>query len=281
VDQVLRRTIRDIRLSQIDFEIQRAAVLVAIVKVDLAELNLTKPPPKGQNAVSDTAARDLIDALNELLRAQNDFLAVWVDYQAQRMSLDFDLGTMELDTQGIWVDPGPIIGENLEQEVGVGPTVGAGEGTPTEGIPPGEPIEPLPGPPNEETSPLLETVPPMEDGQNPQSLRRTPNSDDGEIPLKLATRSTTTNRPSDRARPVLARAPDPTTGEAIQIEAPSREMGPRETPISSPVGKEANDKWFLDRVGGALAPLWSDSSDRQTDDTSDPRQTAQEKTWLR
>jgi len=26
----------------------------------------------------------------------------------QRMSLDFDLGTMQLDQQGLWIDPGPI-----------------------------------------------------------------------------------------------------------------------------------------------------------------------------
>jgi hypothetical protein len=44
---------------------------------------------------------------------QNDFLSVWVNYEVQRMSLDFDLGSMQLDDCGLWIDPGAITAENL------------------------------------------------------------------------------------------------------------------------------------------------------------------------
>jgi hypothetical protein len=54
------------------------------------------------------AARDLVDALTDLLNQQNTFLGVWVDYEAERMALDFKLGTMQLDARGIWIDPGEI-----------------------------------------------------------------------------------------------------------------------------------------------------------------------------
>jgi hypothetical protein len=43
-----------------------------------------------------------------LLSAQNSFLGAWVDYDVQRMNLDFQLGTMQLDAMGNWVDPGPV-----------------------------------------------------------------------------------------------------------------------------------------------------------------------------
>ena len=60
-------------------------------------------------------ARDLVDALRALLRAQNDFLRIWVNQEALRMNLDLNLGTMELDSAGMWIDPGPI-GQNQAPE---------------------------------------------------------------------------------------------------------------------------------------------------------------------
>ena len=55
-----------------------------------------------------TAARDVVSALGDLQNAQNDFLNVWVNYEVQRLNLDLDLGTMNLDPEGYWIDPGPI-----------------------------------------------------------------------------------------------------------------------------------------------------------------------------
>ncbi len=112
IQQSLRDAIRTIRLGQIDFEVRRAAVFVAAIRTDMTRLQLTKPPAKGGN-VGATTARDVQDALQALLRAQNNFLAIWVDYEAQRMNLDLDLGTMQLDAQGLWVDPGPVTGDRM------------------------------------------------------------------------------------------------------------------------------------------------------------------------
>jgi hypothetical protein len=49
-----------------------------------------------------------VSALSDLLQAQNDFLSVWVTYELLRRTLDLDLGTMQLDSDGMWIDPGPI-----------------------------------------------------------------------------------------------------------------------------------------------------------------------------
>jgi hypothetical protein len=105
----LRSSIRTIELNQLNFELRRAAVQVAIAQVELARLRLQEPPKPEQEAVfGPTTARDLVQALSELLTAQNDFLSVFISYEVLRRTLDFDLGTMQLDDQGVWIDPGPV-----------------------------------------------------------------------------------------------------------------------------------------------------------------------------
>jgi len=109
INQILRATLRGIRLSQLDFEIQRAAVFVAIAQLDLTRENLHRPPAPGETSkFGATTARDLLQASSALLNAQNSVLTGWLSYEIQRMNLDFDLGTMRLDASGMWMDPGPI-----------------------------------------------------------------------------------------------------------------------------------------------------------------------------
>lgn len=117
VNQSVRNTLRIAELSQLNFEVRRAAVQVAIAQVDIARFRLNQPPrPRQTNQFSPTTARDLVSALTDLLDAQNDFLDVWVNYEVLRVVLDFELGTMKLNKDGVWVDPGPIQPQNLEAE---------------------------------------------------------------------------------------------------------------------------------------------------------------------
>lgn len=107
IDAGLRDTVRTARLNELDFEVQRSAVSVAISQVDFAQEALNKP---GRGVRGATTARDLVDALASLLNAQNSFLSIWVDEEALRMDLDLNLGTMQLDDRGMWIDPGTIRG---------------------------------------------------------------------------------------------------------------------------------------------------------------------------
>jgi hypothetical protein len=147
IQQSLRDAIRTIRLSQIDFEVRRAAVFVAIVRTDMTRLQLTEPPAKG-GGVGATTARDVQEALQSLLRAQNNFLAIWVNYEVQRMNLDLDLGTMELDDQSMWIDPGPVTGDRLRRLDAVQPLPGVEAPLPSGGqpilAPPMAGLRPLP-----------------------------------------------------------------------------------------------------------------------------------------
>ena len=52
-------------------------------------------------------------------------LSVWVNYEVLRRSLDLDLGTMQLDAEGNWIDPGPIradLGISFESDAANGDT---------------------------------------------------------------------------------------------------------------------------------------------------------------
>lgn len=113
ISQNLRLILRTLELNQLNFEIRRTAVQVAIQQVDLARENLNRPPRVNETAEAYAAqraniGRDLVSALGDLLDTQNDFLNVWVVYEVQRLNLDFEMGTMLLDDQGMWIDPGPV-----------------------------------------------------------------------------------------------------------------------------------------------------------------------------
>jgi hypothetical protein len=114
VQRDVRSSLRQLKLDDLNFELRRAAVHVAITQVDLARLKLSEPArpvsaslpgqptqPGGQSQFGETVARDLVTAIIDLLNVQNDFLSVWVDHEVQQLNLDFDLGVMELDARGV------------------------------------------------------------------------------------------------------------------------------------------------------------------------------------
>ena len=93
------------KLDDLNIELRRAAVHVAITQVDLARLRLSeparpvqasapgrRPTPGGQSQFGDTVARDLVNALIDLLNVQNDFLSVWVDHDVQELEPRFRVG---------------------------------------------------------------------------------------------------------------------------------------------------------------------------------------------
>jgi hypothetical protein len=106
----LRGTLRTVAANQLNFELQRLAVLEAARQIDRNEDIRIDQELTGQTAGA-TAARDAVSALTDLLDAQNNFMSVFVNYEALRRSLDLDLGTLQLDAEGLWIDPGTI-GEN-------------------------------------------------------------------------------------------------------------------------------------------------------------------------
>ncbi|MEZ6105195.1 MAG: TolC family protein [Pirellulaceae bacterium] len=124
ISRSLRQTLRTLEQNRLNFELARRSVKVAVQQVDLAGSRLSRPPQPGStNAqLGATTARDLVSALSQLQNNQSSFLQVWVGYEVLRRSLDFDLGTMEVDENGMWLDPGPITDETVSRwlEEGLG-----------------------------------------------------------------------------------------------------------------------------------------------------------------
>lgn len=108
VQAELRNILRNVQMSQIDFEINRNAVLVDTVRVDVMQLRMEQPPQRGGRIDPNTATQ-LINALNGLMNSQNNFLNTWITYQTQRMLLDLNMGTMTLDASGRWIDSGTTV----------------------------------------------------------------------------------------------------------------------------------------------------------------------------
>lgn len=109
IHQTMRNSIRNLEQLQTNLEIQRRAVAISIRRVDLTRENLSQPkapaaPGEKPQQFGDTAASDLLNALSDLRNTQNNFMSVWLVHYATRMALDRDMGIMELDNQGRWID---------------------------------------------------------------------------------------------------------------------------------------------------------------------------------
>lgn len=106
IGQQLRGQLRSIIAFQLNFEINRLAVLEAARQGLLTSFQSQLQQQAG--TTSATAARDQGQAVQDLLTAQDNFMLVWISYEVQRLQLDFAMGTMQLDEEGLWIDPGRI-----------------------------------------------------------------------------------------------------------------------------------------------------------------------------
>ena len=123
VGRNLRLVIRNINRNKVLFELNRQNIQVNIDAVELSRARLVQPPRPGDaSSFSDTTARDLSQAITGLNNVQNQYVQAWVEYEALRRSLDFDMGTMTLDGAGQWIDPGVIdnqIGLRVAAQLGI------------------------------------------------------------------------------------------------------------------------------------------------------------------
>lgn len=123
VNRNLRLIIRNIDRNKVLFELNRQSIQISIDQVELSRARLVQPPrPNATSSFSDTTARDLSDAITGLNNVQNQYVQSWVQYEVLRRTLDFDMGTMTLDPQGQWTDPGVIdsgIGIRVADQLGI------------------------------------------------------------------------------------------------------------------------------------------------------------------
>ncbi|MGB7327500.1 MAG: hypothetical protein WBD31_21670, partial [Rubripirellula sp.] len=110
--QLLRAEIRQMQANRLTFELGRQSVRIAAQQIELNADIRSIGDARGRSA-GPTAARDAISALSDLLNAQNGLLDIFVNYEVVRRGLDFDLGTMEITPEGLWIEPGELSPEYL------------------------------------------------------------------------------------------------------------------------------------------------------------------------
>lgn len=106
VAQNLRGFLRQITAFQINFETNRLAVIEAARQVMLNTFIDQETQRTATTRV--TAARDAVQGLTDLNNAQNQFMLTFITYEIARLQLDFNMGTMQLDEEGLWIDPGKM-----------------------------------------------------------------------------------------------------------------------------------------------------------------------------
>ncbi len=109
VNQTLRSLLRNLEYLEVNLEIQRRAVAIAIRRVDQTRETLSEPvapavPGQPPPAFGPTAAQNLLLALTALRTAQDNLMSVWLNHYATRMLLYRELGVMQLDNEGEWID---------------------------------------------------------------------------------------------------------------------------------------------------------------------------------
>ena len=104
----LRALLRTLEQRRLQLEIQRRAVSIALRRVDQTQLSLLTPPPQAQPGsrpqINPTTAINLLSAQSSLQNSQNSFLAAWLRYYAAKLRLYRELGIMQLDPSGHWIE---------------------------------------------------------------------------------------------------------------------------------------------------------------------------------
>ncbi|HVW01104.1 MAG TPA: TolC family protein, partial [Planctomycetaceae bacterium] len=100
VKQSVRVAWRQLHFLDLNFEQARISMRMSALQYDQAVEQTAAPvAPTGQ-----PPGLNLLNALNAILNAQNALINIWVNYEANRLAIYRDMGTMELDDDGFWTD---------------------------------------------------------------------------------------------------------------------------------------------------------------------------------
>lgn len=126
VKRNLRDIVRNVDLIKGAFELDRLAVQTSIENLEINRFELEEPVAPGAgnggNRLGITTAQNLTQAIERLNSSQDSFLNSWVQFEVLRRSLDFDMGTMQVNERGEWIDPGAIdgaIGMRVASKLGI------------------------------------------------------------------------------------------------------------------------------------------------------------------
>ncbi|MBD3672622.1 MAG: TolC family protein [Planctomycetaceae bacterium] len=101
IKQDVRQAWRQLQVLKLNFETARRSIRLAAIQLDAAVESSRDPRQAGG---SGGQGLNLLNALNSVLDAQNQFIGIWVQYQDNRINIYRDMGIMEIDDRGLWDD---------------------------------------------------------------------------------------------------------------------------------------------------------------------------------
>ncbi|WP_339745443.1 TolC family protein [uncultured Rubinisphaera sp.] len=98
----IRTSWRDLQVLEQNLETARQSLRINVLQYDQAVEESNAP---GGTSNSGVRGRNIIDALNNILDSQNRLVLIWANYERSRLAIYRDMGIMEIDEQGLWIDP--------------------------------------------------------------------------------------------------------------------------------------------------------------------------------
>lgn len=105
VKQQVREEWRSLDILKLNIETSRQAVRIAALQFDSAVEETNDPNAGAQSSRNGVRGQALLTALDAVLRAQNELLRNWVNYERSRLNIYRDTGMMEVGPDGLWNDP--------------------------------------------------------------------------------------------------------------------------------------------------------------------------------
>lgn len=103
----IRQEWRQLNVLKQTFEISRLNLRLAAMQYDQSVEQTTAPATAttGGGSQSQNTGLNLLNALNSVLQAQNNLIQIWADYETNRLNIHRDMGIMQIDERGTWLDP--------------------------------------------------------------------------------------------------------------------------------------------------------------------------------
>jgi len=102
----IRNEWRQLNALRYQFEIARRNIRLAAMQYDQAVEASLAPTTTGQGGGGGSTQNglNLLNALNAVLNAQNSLIGNWVNYETNRLNIHRDMGIMQIDERGVWLD---------------------------------------------------------------------------------------------------------------------------------------------------------------------------------
>jgi len=99
----VRNSWRRLELGNQNFETARQSIRISALQFDSSVEDAANPVQQ-QGARAQSSSLNLLNALNQVLQSQNQLIRIWIAYEQERLNIFRDMGIMEIDARGLWVD---------------------------------------------------------------------------------------------------------------------------------------------------------------------------------